>query len=151
MIMRDYSLIIGCLVFIFSVLHFSISYGADVILSWDQNQEEELAGYYVYYGTSSRTYFENPFKLPKESLVEVDGSVNYQFTVSLTPGMTYYFAVTAYDIWGYETDFSNEVQYLIPEGEPDTTPPAAPKGLKIFQQFILNHEWYEETRNKNPK
>ena len=132
MITRDYSLIIGCLVFIFSVLHFSISYGADVILSWDQNQEEELAGYYVHYGTSSRVYFENPFKLPKESLLEEDGRVSCQFTVSLTPGMTCYFAVTAYDIQDFETDFSNEVQCLIPEDESDTTPPAVPKGLKIF-------------------
>ena len=83
----------------------STSFGAGVELSWDQNTEEELAGYYVYYGTSSQNYFENSFKLPKESLVETDGRVSYQFPIDLTPGVTYYFAVTAYDILDYETDF----------------------------------------------
>ncbi len=38
----------------------STSYGAGIVLSWDQNPEEELAGYYVYYGTSSGTYFRIP-------------------------------------------------------------------------------------------
>jgi hypothetical protein len=101
---------------------YSNSFAARVELSWDQNQEEELAGYYVHYGTSSRTYFENYFKLPKGSLLEEDGRVSCQFTVSLTPGMTCYFAVTAYDIWDFETDFSNEVQYPLQlEDEQDTT------------------------------
>ena len=49
------------------------------------------------------------YKLPKERLVEVDGSVSYQFPIDLTPGVTYYFAVTAYDIWDNETGFSNKV------------------------------------------
>jgi hypothetical protein len=101
------------------------SYGGEVLLSWDQNQEEELAGYNVYYGTTSGTYFEEPFKLPKESLLEVEGRVSYGFPQKLTPNMTYYFVVTAYDKWGYETDFSNEVQYSPPEGENDTIPPIA--------------------------
>jgi hypothetical protein len=97
------------------------SYGADVVLSWDQNPEEELAGYNVYYGTSSRTYFDNVFKLPKESLVEADGRVSYEFSEPLMPNMTYYFAITAYDSSGYETDFSNEVQFPWPEGGIDTS------------------------------
>ncbi|MBW2222279.1 MAG: hypothetical protein JRF22_07080, partial [Deltaproteobacteria bacterium] len=124
MLRRNYYLIIIFLFTFLILLPFSsTSFGVEVELSWDQNTEEELAGYYVYYGTSSRTYFENSFKLPKESLVEVDGRVSYQFPEDLTLGVTYFFAVTAYDIWDFATDFSNEVQYLILEDEQDTTPP----------------------------
>jgi len=124
MLRRNYYLIIIFLFTFLILLPFSsTSFGVEVELSWDQNTEEELAGYYVYYGTSSRTYFENSFKLPKESLVEVDGRVSYQFPVNIPTGVTYFFAVTAYDIWDFATDFSNEVQLLIPEGEQDTTPP----------------------------
>lgn len=125
MLRRNYCLIIIFLFAFLILLPFSsTSFGAEVELSWDQNQETELAGYFVYYGTSSQNYFENSFKLPKESLVEADGRVSYQFPIDLTPGVTYYFAVTAYDIQDFETDFSNEVQYLLlPEGEQDTTPP----------------------------
>jgi len=99
------------------------SYGLEVLLSWDQNTEEELAGYYLYSGTSSRTYKETPLMLPKESLTEVNGRVSYQVPLTVSEGVTYYFAVTAYDKSGYETDFSNEVQYLSQGGGTDTTPP----------------------------
>ncbi len=98
------------------------SHGVELLLSWDQNTEEELAGYYFYSGTSPRTYNENPLMLPKESLTEADGRVSYQFPLTISEGVTYYFAVTAYDSSGYETGFSNEVQYS-PEDVTDTTPP----------------------------
>jgi hypothetical protein len=95
----------------------------DLLLSWDQNTEEELAGYYLYSGTSSRDYKETPIMLPKESLTEADGRVSYQLPLTVAEGETYYFAVTAYDAFGYETDFSNEVHYAVPGEETDTTPP----------------------------
>ncbi|MCK5255317.1 MAG: discoidin domain-containing protein, partial [Deltaproteobacteria bacterium] len=99
------------------------SHGTEIELSWDHNTQDELAGYYVYYGTSSRNYFDDPIKLPKESVVEIEGRVSYQFPESLTLGMTYYFAVTAYDSWDYETGFSNEDTYLSSEDGPDVIPP----------------------------
>ncbi len=100
------------------------SHGGDIILTWDQNTEEELAGYKIYYGTSSRSYFDNPTELPKEMGVVIDGRVTYPFPTELTPGVTYYFTVTAYDASGYETDFSNEVQFTPPGGGADITPPS---------------------------
>ena len=101
----------------------SLAYGENFILSWDQNPEEELAGYYLYIGTSSRTYNENPLMLPKESLSEVNGRVSYQFPLTVAQGVTYYFTVTAYDTFGYETDFSNEVQFPLPGDGADVIPP----------------------------
>jgi len=71
---------------------------ADITLLWDANSEANLSGYKVYYGTASRTYLA-PIVLAKQTA--------YTFT-GLAPG-TYYFAVTAYDTSGSESDFSNEV------------------------------------------
>ncbi len=99
------------------------SYGLELLLSWDQNTDDELAGYYLYSGTSSRDYKETPIMLPKESLAVVNGRVSYQFPLAAAEGVTYYFAVTAYDESGYETDFSNEVQYSQSGEGTDTTPP----------------------------
>jgi len=61
----------------------------------------------VYYGAASRSY--------SQAL----GSGNYvsttAFTVSgLTPGHTYYFAVTAVGSTGTESAYSNEASKLIP-------------------------------------
>ncbi len=112
--------LVSCILIMLAFAPFS-SYGEAVLLTWDQNQEEELAGYNVYYGNSSGVYFEDPFTLPKESLAEVDGTVSYQVPITLSPELTYYFAITAYDIWGYETGFSNEVQFPLPEGGTETS------------------------------
>lgn len=70
----------------------------DVTLSWDPNTEPDLAGYKVYYGTSSHNYTET---------IDVGNTTTYQIT-GLSEG-TYYFAVTAYDTSGNESDFSDEV------------------------------------------
>ena len=114
--------LVSCLLLAYIITFLPVaSYGEEILLSWDQTPEEELAGYNVYYGTTSGVYFEEPFKLPKESLVEADGRVSYQFPITLSPELTYYFAVTAYDIWGYETDFSNEGQFQLPEGGTNTS------------------------------
>jgi hypothetical protein len=58
----------------------------------------DLAGYHVYYGTASKLYRE---------MVDVGNAETYTIS-NLVPG-TYYFAVTAYDTAGNETDFSEEV------------------------------------------
>ena len=112
------------LVFLVFMLAPIESHGRDIILTWDQNTEDELAGYKVYYGSASRTYFDNPTELPKGMCRVLDGRVTYTFPTELTPGVTYYFTVTAYDTSGYETDFSNEVQFTPPGGGADVTPPS---------------------------
>lgn len=73
--------------------------GASFTLAWDPNQEPDLAGYKLYYGTSSGSY---------QQSVDVGNLTQYSLS-GLQNGVTYYFAVTAYDTEGYESGYSNEV------------------------------------------
>lgn len=82
----------------------AVAQAAQVTLAWDPNQEADVAGYRVYYGTCSSTY---PF------MVDAGNQASCTIT-SLESGQTYYFAVTAYDSQGNESDFSSEVQYSVP-------------------------------------
>jgi len=59
-------------------------------------------GFKVYYGTASRTY---------THIIDVMTVTNCMIS-SLAPG-TYYFAITAYDSSGIESDFSNELSKTI--------------------------------------
>ena len=90
----------------------SAGLAADVTLAWDANTESALAGYKLYYGTSSRTYG-TPITV---------GNVTTYTVTGLGTG-TYYFAVTAYDTSGVETTYSNEATATL--SGPDTTPPVA--------------------------
>ncbi len=88
---------------------------AQVAFSWLPNTEPTLAGYKIYYGTSSGNYTNvTDVGFPPV----VDGRVQADID-NLTPGKTYYFAATAYDSSGVESDYSNEVSTTVPE----TTPP----------------------------
>jgi hypothetical protein len=89
----------GVLAFIFAALTSLNVYAAEVTLAWDPNSESDLAGYKIYYGTASGQYG-TPIVIGKQTEYTVTG---------LTPGVTYYFAVTAYSVSGLESGFSNEV------------------------------------------
>jgi len=82
---------------LFSSFSSSVSYGETVILSWNPNAEPDLAGYRIYYGNSSRNY---------DYVFDVGDVTEYQLGLSFED--TYYFAVTAYDTSGNESDFSAE-------------------------------------------
>jgi hypothetical protein len=83
------------------------AYAYDVTLSWNAPTKNsngtsltDLAGYYVYSGRQSGDY---------SSKIKVAGNVTeYTFT-NLVKDVDYYFAVSAYDISGNESSFSNEV------------------------------------------
>jgi hypothetical protein len=75
-----------------------------VQLGWDAPQEPAVTGCFLYYGTACRTYTNR-----------IDTGTNTMATVSgLQEGQTYYFAVTAYNSDGVESDFSSEVTYITP-------------------------------------
>ena len=97
--------------FILLIMSFLLveSRAANVILSWDANTEADLAGYKVYYGTSSRVYG-SPIVLGLQTSYTVQG---------LTPG-TYFFSVKAYDTSGNDSGFSNEVSTNISQVPPGT-------------------------------
>ena len=91
-------------------LHQAIALAGQVTLSWDSNTEPDLGGYRLYYGQSSRNYTAN---------VDVGNQTTHTQS-DLEDGVTYYFAVTAYDTnRTTESDFSNEVSQTI------TPPPPA--------------------------
>lgn len=80
--------------------------GNSATLTWDAPTTNadgtsltDLGGYKVYYGTSSGNYTDS---------IDVGNVTTYTID-KLSPG-TYYFAVTAYDIWGNESVRSDEVK-----------------------------------------
>jgi len=99
-------LIIGILAFT------ETAFGAVVRISWSGNTESDLDGYKVYYGNSSKQYLGS---LDVGDTTSVDVS-------NLGEGLTYYFAVTAYDVNGNESGYSQEVSIAIPEHTPVEEP-----------------------------
>jgi fibronectin type 3 domain-containing protein len=76
-------------------------YAFDISLTWDPNNEPTVDGYKLYYGTSSKNYSES-----------IDIGNNTKYTIkNLKRGQTYFIAVTAYDIEGNESGFSDEISY----------------------------------------
>jgi len=61
-------------------------------------------GYRLYQGGESQVY---------TNVVDV-GSADTTTINGLAPGVTYYFAVTAYDATGLESAFSGEISYTVP-------------------------------------
>ena len=114
------------------VLTCAVTFAQTVKVKWHLNTEEDLAGYKVYYGLQSRNYFESVNS----------GNVTQQIINNLLTDTLYYFAVTAYDKSGNESDYSAEVQFKI-KGDTliippdtvivikDTIPPGIPTGLTI--------------------
>ncbi len=100
--------------------HAQLGWAADVFVEWDPNTEADLAGYKLYYGTTSRaegSYAET---------VVIDNKNSTSWSLTL-PGDTYYFALTAYDVSGNESGFSVEVSAVVP----DSAAPGKP-GKPIF-------------------
>ncbi len=101
------------------VLNVSAGFAAQTTLSWTpptQNEDgsplEDLAGYVVYYGTSSNTYTQS---------IDVDNVTNYQVS-GLSYDTAYHFALKAYDTSGNQSIYSSELIKTIPA--PDTTAPS---------------------------
>ena len=73
-----------------------------VTLEWDRNPETNVTGYRVYAGRQSRVY---------DSVLDVTNQT--VATIAAPAGKSFY-AVTAYNIDGLESDFSDEVSYTPP-------------------------------------
>ncbi len=81
----------------------------NVLLAWDMPTTyvdgtplTNLAGFKVYYGTVSGVY---------PQVIDIGDMTSYS-SGTLGPG-TYYFVVTAYDSYGSESEFSNEISTTI--------------------------------------
>jgi fibronectin type 3 domain-containing protein len=76
-------------------------------LQWGTSSDPRVVGYRVYWGTASRSYQARGTGTPANA-------DNSHVVGNLRSGRTYYFAVTAYDGAGTESDFSAEATKTTP-------------------------------------
>jgi hypothetical protein len=79
-------------------------------VAWDPNNDAGTAGYKIHYGTQSRNY---------TSTIDV-GNATQHVVPNLQAGAVYFFAATAYDENGNESDYSTELAANTPSAP--TTP-----------------------------
>jgi hypothetical protein len=84
-------------------------FSSQTMLVWDRCLDPEVIGYRLHYGNSSRDY---------SVTVEVDNETTCT-VADLVAGIPYFFAVTAYDRYGNQSDFSDEVSQTIYEDAED--------------------------------
>lgn len=101
-------------------------------LEWDASPDaERVAGYRVYHGSAVRSY---------DAVVDVGTNLSWNLA-SLPGGRDYFFAVTAYDAEGLESDFSEELKWRKKPSPPITlritTPPP------MLQASTNLSDWYD--------
>jgi hypothetical protein len=119
-----------CALFLFATLpagaqyYFPTNPPACVPLAWDAPTATNVIAFHVYWGVASRQY---------TNLATVSGT-NFARIATLAWGVTYYFAATAIDTLGLESDFSNEISYTTPAGP---APPSLRLALSPDGKLIL--------------
>jgi hypothetical protein len=84
-----------------------------VNLAWNGSPGPSVTGYDIYYGQASGAY---------TSIVNAGANLTGTVT-GLTPGLTYYFAVAAYDAKGDQSRFSSEITSRLPAAPSITVQP----------------------------
>jgi len=95
----------------------------DVLLRWTVSPGTSINGYRIYSGANSHTY--SP---PLDAGLRADDTLNgivYYLFPNLSPGQAHYLAVTAYEISGLESNYSNEKVINLAT----VSPPTADAGL----------------------
>lgn len=101
-------------------------YGQGILVSWDANSEEDLMGYKVYFGHSTGVY-----SIP----IDVGNVTSYQIP-NVPEAVPYFVVVTAYDVAGNESGFSQEAFIETPDIVPAT--PGAPTVTVGTKSLVLN-------------
>lgn len=98
----------------------SIAYAGmyHIIFSWDKNTEADLAGYKLYHRIASELYTDS-----NALIIINDPNSNTCTLDDFVTNENIYFVITAFDIAGNESGYSNEVMLDIA--------PNAPVGFKI--------------------
>ena len=93
-------------------------YAASINLAWNANSESDLAGYRIYYGTSSGNYTSS----------QETGRVTSYTLSNLTEGRTYYITMSAFDTSRNESRRSAEIR-----GVANSQEPSEPTGQTIYE------------------
>jgi hypothetical protein len=81
-----------------------------VTLAWDPSTDPIVNKYTIYYGVATKSYTNNSTVVSNGPPCTITNA-----TVALPAnGVTYFFAATASDTYGLESDFSNEVSWATP-------------------------------------
>ena len=96
--------VLGGILFLALLHNTGGAFGAtsSVSLAWNRSSTTNVTGYRVYYGAASRNY----------SNSVVAGNVTNITVPGLASGVTYFFAVTAYNASGLASAFSTEFSYM---------------------------------------
>jgi hypothetical protein len=112
------------LLFLLLVLAPTLGYAGTITIAWDPSNTPELvAGYVVYYGTSSGNY----------TATHEVGNVTTTVVPGLTDGVRYYFVVRTYSSTFVLSTASNEVSGL-PVPEPNTPPVITNPGNRTVRE-----------------
>ena len=105
---------LGRLFWMLAIIPFSSAMAGQITLAWDPSPETNVVAYRIYYGVAARTY---------TNTIQV-GKVTTATVSNLVAGVPYFFAATAVDDVGLESDYSDEVSGTIPL--PNQPPTLAP-------------------------
>ncbi|MFC1779922.1 hypothetical protein ACFLZU_06265 [Thermodesulfobacteriota bacterium] len=101
------AVIFGLTLFLLCIAN--VSFAKDITLIWDASPspETDVAGYKVYYGTSTGTYTGTEANIGP-SPIDV-GNTTSAALVGLDDTNSHYITITAYNVNGEESAYSNEV------------------------------------------
>jgi hypothetical protein len=101
-----------------------------IVLSWKPNTESDLSHYVVYKGTSSGFI---PDSSNMVGQVLKDSSVFRDFDFIM--GNTYYYRVSAWDLTGHESEYSDELAFLATDVGEYTEEENRPPVFQLFQNY----------------
>ncbi|HJT79717.1 MAG TPA: Ig-like domain-containing protein [Chthoniobacterales bacterium] len=107
----------SALLFLVSI---SLAEATNLRFGWNASADPNVAGYNLFYGTASGSYTKT-----------VNAGSATSTNVSLKPGATYYFVVTAYNSFGFQSAPSNEVALTI-DNRPPSVSLTSPQANSTF-------------------
>jgi hypothetical protein len=121
------------------------AHASSMVLSWTPSVSPDVAGYNVYYGTSSGNF---SYKLNV-------GNADSVTIPNLISGATYYFVATAYNTRGTQSLFSDQIQVVVPSASsvnpmPSPAPTRPPKSTPSLTPKPAPRPVVPPTRNPQP-